>query len=456
MKYFKVHRPFSILFFIAYSIIFQGQSVKAADGSLEPYFDNPWHWMYRGEPVFLFGGSDDDNLFQWPEEKLVEHLDLLVSVGGNFLRNTLSTRDDGNTLPYKLVNGRFEFSEENDLFWDKLGFFLRETKKRNIFVQLTLWDQHDFVAKNWTGQFWNPNNNNIGLEGSELYNGNDFFNVVRERNALVLPYQIKYVEKVLTCSLLYDHVFYNISNEGWAGLEWETYWAAFIHSEAKKANTRVQVTSMEHGPQLSVDAVLKYPELFSYVEISQNNNYSTGYRGVSHYRHILDWRRQIEDTNGPRPFMNEKIYGGPGQQTAFSSETDAIRRFWRNVFAGCASVRFHRPNGGLGLNETARSQLRCLNTLNQSIQLTTTSPDLVIESSVEEAYCLASSPGEFALYLPDGGAVTLVVSDGSYELRAMDIASASWKDPSEIQSTGQTLALDFPSGETSLVWLRPL
>lgn len=458
MTLLKVHKPLLALFIIACSMTVQWQTAKAASASLEPYFDNPWYWMYRGEPVFLSGGSDDDNLFQWPEDKLLEHLDLLVSVGGNFLRNTLSTRDEGNTLPYRMVNGRYEFSEENDSFWDKLDFFLRETEKRNIFVQLTLWDQHDFVAKNWTDQFWNPNNNNIGLEGSELYNGNDFFAVVKERNALVLPYQIKYVEKVLACSLRYDHVFYNICNEGWAGLEWETYWAEFLHSEARKANTRVQVTSMEHGPQLSVDAVLKYPSLFSYVEISQNNNYSTGYRGFSHWRHILDWRRQIENTVGPRPLMNEKIYGAPGQRSAFSSEVDAIQRFWRNVFGGCASVRFHRPDSGIGLSKAARQQLRCLNELNQSIKLTSTrpAPGLILGSSVEEVYCLASSSGDLALYLPDGGAVTLVVSDGTYEARELDFASASWKEPSEIRPRNQTLALDFPRTETSLVWLRPL
>ena len=60
------------------------------DGRIRPFASNPFYWQYRGEPVFLVGGSDDHNLYQWEEPKLREHLDLLVAAGGNWLRNTMS------------------------------------------------------------------------------------------------------------------------------------------------------------------------------------------------------------------------------------------------------------------------------------------------------------------------------------------------------------------------------
>jgi hypothetical protein len=57
---------------------------------IQPYAGNPGYWQYKGAPVVLLGGTVDDNLFQIPD--LEEHLDLLASVGGNYIRNTMSDR----------------------------------------------------------------------------------------------------------------------------------------------------------------------------------------------------------------------------------------------------------------------------------------------------------------------------------------------------------------------------
>lgn len=53
----------------------------AAEGPLAPWDDNPWYWSRGGEPVLLVGGSDDDNLFQWPAERLIPQLDRLAEAG---------------------------------------------------------------------------------------------------------------------------------------------------------------------------------------------------------------------------------------------------------------------------------------------------------------------------------------------------------------------------------------
>jgi hypothetical protein len=66
---------------------------------IEIYKTNPAYWQYDGKPVLLMGGSKDDNLFQIPDIK--EHLDLLKSVGGNYVRNTMSSRDQGNVWPFR-------------------------------------------------------------------------------------------------------------------------------------------------------------------------------------------------------------------------------------------------------------------------------------------------------------------------------------------------------------------
>ena len=61
---------------------------------IQPWSENPWFWQFKGEPIMLLGASSDDNLFQWPTEMLVPHLDSMKEVGANYVRNTMSDRQD--------------------------------------------------------------------------------------------------------------------------------------------------------------------------------------------------------------------------------------------------------------------------------------------------------------------------------------------------------------------------
>jgi hypothetical protein len=63
--------------------------------AIKVYEENPYYWQYKGEPVLLTGGSKEDNLFNHPEN-LKKHLDLLKEIGGNYVRNTMSSHDPGN------------------------------------------------------------------------------------------------------------------------------------------------------------------------------------------------------------------------------------------------------------------------------------------------------------------------------------------------------------------------
>ena len=60
--------------------------------ALRPWPANPWYWSLNDQPVLLLGGSDDDNLFQWSEQKLIAQLDRVAAAGGNYIRNTMSDR----------------------------------------------------------------------------------------------------------------------------------------------------------------------------------------------------------------------------------------------------------------------------------------------------------------------------------------------------------------------------
>ena len=52
-----------------------------------------------------------------------------------------------------------------------------------------------------------------------------------------------------------------------------------------------------------------------------------------------------------------KTYGPDGNKFGHSDQ-DGIERFWRHLLAGAASLRFHRPDSGLGLNDKAVAAIR--------------------------------------------------------------------------------------------------
>ena len=64
----------------------------AEQDRIRPSESNRFYWQYKGKNVLLLGGSVDDNLFQLPD--LEEHVDAIKSVGGNYIRNTMSDRHD--------------------------------------------------------------------------------------------------------------------------------------------------------------------------------------------------------------------------------------------------------------------------------------------------------------------------------------------------------------------------
>ena len=56
----------------------------------------------------------------------------------------MSNRDEGNVCAFKQVeDGVYDLDQWNKEYWDRLTFFLQETARREIIVQLTVWDKSD-------------------------------------------------------------------------------------------------------------------------------------------------------------------------------------------------------------------------------------------------------------------------------------------------------------------------
>ena len=414
------------------------------DNRIQIYPDNPRYWQYQGQLVLLLGGSVEDNLFQIPN--LREHLDLLRSVGGNYVRCTMSCRDEGNVWPFKKVNKLYELEEWSEEFWRRFKTLLKLTAERNIIVQIEIWATFDYYRDNWEVNPFNPKNNSTyTVEDTDLPEVVDshptntensfFWSVPKENNQqTVLKYQQKFVDKILSYSLKYGNILYCMDNETSVTPAWGEYWATYIKAQAEKAGTTVETTEMWDAWDVfhkQHRATLDHPEIYSFCDISQNNHQ----KGETHWNNAHRFRANLSPL---RPTNNIKIYGA--DEGRFGNTRDGLERFWRNIFGGMASSRFHRPPSGQGLNEAAQAHIKSMRMLTDSMDIFTSEPhnDLLSNRKENGAYATANPGKEYAVYFPSGDSVEIDLNavQGRVKAKWLDITASLWAKEEMLKGGG--------------------
>ena len=409
--------------------------------------DYPSYWEYNGKPVLLLGGSDDDSLFQWTNEDLIPHLDEMKSVGANYVRNTMSDRKNSGFEVYpfeQLENGKYDLSRWNNEYWNRFASFLEETKKRDIIVQIEIWDRFDFSRENWASNPYNPINNiNYDYSGSGFQkeyplhpgtNRQPFFYTIPELNNIdvVLDYQEGFVNKMLSISLEYDHVIYCMDNETSGSEEWSKHWAVYLREKAGKK--KIYLTEMWDAHDLSHNQHLRtfdHPEIYDFADISQNS-WNGNYKNWDEAQKVIDYLAKQ-----PRPVNSVKIYGNDTSPSKIHKERDihtthAVSCFFRNIIGGLASSRFHRPPSGLGLSAVSKNCIRSVRMTEDKLKLWEMKPQLkiLLECDENEAYVSASPDQNYLVYFPAEGSVLLDIqgNKGTYTLDYLDIENARWKE----------------------------
>lgn len=152
--------------------------------------------------------------------------------------------------------GKYDLGQWNDAYWKRFDDLLRLTRERGIIVQIEVWDRFDYSTEPWSAHPYNPKNN-INYTSAESglateypdHPGRNrqpfFFTTPGQRhNKVVLPYQERFVARLLSSSLGHDHVLYCMDNETSAEEAWGAYWAGFIREKAGEAGTRICLTEM--------------------------------------------------------------------------------------------------------------------------------------------------------------------------------------------------------------------
>ena len=429
---------------------------------IKPYKDNPRYWQYKGQPVMLLGGSKTDHIFLL--EDLEEHLDEIVGTGGNYVRNTMSQREGVDLKAHKrLADGKFDLNQCNPVYWDRFSNCLKWCSERNIIIQIEVWDRFDFAQEHWQISPWRPVNNiNYTSEQTGLANNypapawrdrQPFFHTIEEMSRykkqydIIRGFQERFVAKMLSYSLKYLNVLYCMNNETSTPEKWGQYWMKFIKDAADEKGVEVYVTDMFDDvwkPQSSAKLKQAFdnPKIYRFVDISQVNSRTFN---EDHWNNLMWIMSQAR--KHPRPLNNTKIYSDG--QTSWGSGTpkDGVERFWRDFLAGSASCRFHRPGGGIGLNDTAKACIHSVREVERLIRAWEVEPHMNLLSNrrADEAY-LAAEPGkQYVLYFTDGGSIGLNLKGykGKFELRWMDIGTGNWKGGTAIAG-GKVVTIEAP------------
>lgn len=444
---------FSCLIFFACSIGAFSQDKTGIDISKT----HPQYWEYNGQAVMLLGGSDEDNLFQLAD--LEGQLELLASLGGNYVRNTMSSRDHGNVWAFKLdtETGKYDLRGWNTEYWQRFRTLLELASEREIIVQVEVWATFDFYRENWDNNPFNPENNiNYTCERTGLpaevkthptYCENPFFWSVpyHQNNMPVLAYQQRFVDKLLSLSLGFDNVIYCIDNETSVTSQWGKFWADYMQKVAKEKGKKIHITEMWDPwdlDHISHRETFDHPETYSFVEISQNNHQ----RGEQQWKNGLSQIRKLKDAGNLRPLNNVKTYGSDRGSHGGGTH-NGIESFIRSTLFGSAAVRFHRPPSGLGLGDTAQAVISGLREATDLIDFFSASPynDLLSKREENEAYCRALPAKEYLVYFPDEGEVELNVGPGAAKLKAgrLDILKDQWTEV-DLEVHDTTITLESP------------
>jgi len=260
-------------------------------------------------------------------------------------------------------------------------------------------------------------------------------------------------------------------NEALTPIEWMDYWAQFALAEARKAKRPFYLTGMRRAINLATPEhkhVIEHLDTYDYIDISQNS----ANVGQGHYDNAYRVWMTIRD-KGARPINNVKIYkaGSHAPAEVFGGtwhDTQVIEtgcKFFRNLFAGCASSRFHRPvlskdriNFGVGLSPMAQAHIRSARLLFDAVHIFTMVPrnDLLSDRAENGAYCLAEVGKQYVVYFPAEGSVTIELSEVAGELKArwLNLDSYNWEPEQKITVCGR-VTLTTPKGGQWAVVLLP-
>jgi len=464
------------------------------------------YWKYDGQRILLLGGwnhghnpfidhdtdNDRDKQGVSSVEQIKKAMDELVAAGGNYLRCVLDPGMAAGIQEFDFCaksGTQYDLKAMTGSFWARLEMFITEANKRNIIIQIELWDRFDLIDSSW-GSWpvnpWNPKNNlnyttaSSGLaESYRSFGTHPFLRGIpghpeyekaskfrKQKFDLVRGFQDKFVDRLLSITLRYNNVLYCMNNETHENPAWGLYWMKFIKDKASAQGKNVATTDMfddifnaESSRGLTYQ--LSKRDKYDYIDVSQVNS---RHRDEAHWHKVKWIAEAARKTNPPYLLHMTKIYGNdlalngkPWSRFKPGDSDNGIEEWWRNLLAGVAGVRFHRPTSGIGLSTEAKNCIRATRKVETIVKFWYVEPrlDLLTDRQSDEAYLSADPGKKYILYFTKngGGSVGLKLNrypNTKFELRWVNIGTGKWGSTTTI-SGGSVVIIKRPNSSSHWV-----
>jgi hypothetical protein len=423
--------------------VFTGIIEAASASSTIKVADNGHYFEYDGQQVFLLG------LGHWVimnelNVDYVAHNQWYQSYGINYNRVTLTstwyTNRSKQVFPWNRSTtpgandggNKFDLNEWDPVFWNRLKGYLQDCKDRGIIVCIQFFDEcsverhHD--PHRWDYHPFNPQNNinnipDLGTTDASYSSSTgwskSFYNV---DNSVLMTLQDIYVQKLLDETSQYGNIIYEMANE-YGGQEsiqfpghfaWPQHWIDLFSSYETTNGVQLLLTNMPFGANYDqveyfassgIDCIDAYRQFPSYSDVQGVNDFLG-----THY-------------NKGKPIFAGKI----GNDLTSGNVNENRKRLWTLFVSGGAGSGLKScSNANCRVSDTTMEEmlLNIHNFIEIGVQFWNMLPsDNLVTSGT--AYCLANKGQEYVVYLPEGGSVTVDLSDASGTL------NVKWYDPKD-------------------------
>lgn len=343
---------------------------------------------------------------------------------------------------------RFDLSQPDAAFWQRLGDYLRSCRRHGIYVWLQIFDEPftEGGPERWFLNPFNPDNNINALPG--LPGGADgaedaFYD---PNNAPLMAVQDALVRRLLDATVEFEHVVYEIGNEinmdsaAPHAAEWQRHWVRLFQAYQREHNKKL-LLSNNTCRTLFDDDLDGFPVVnhhgFAPLRVRDSDPVTLA-RSVQ--KCVLGDYAAYQ-----RPIVNSRPSSDPDRTNYpdVVSEDEGRVLYWSYFLSGGHIVGFRTTKESWRSGEAAERILMHLRAFILETPFASMAPN---ESVVEgDGLCLASPGQTYALYLPAGGGVRLDLRDARspFTLRWYDPRTGAWQEPRRI-SPGDWVVLQAP------------
>jgi hypothetical protein len=231
----------------------------AAEKPIQLHPDNPHYFLWRGKPTVLITSTEHYGAVLNLDFDFVRYLDELQSKGLNHTRTFSGTYREipgsfgitDNTLgpkryqsPWLLKDGKYDLTQFDPAYFDRLKSFLSEASKRGICVEFSLFCPF-YEEGLWTANPMNPANN---LNNLPTISRNEVYTLKHKEYVAVHD---AFVRKVVPEINGFDNFYFEIANEPYFGgimEDWQAHIAqTIVEAEKDLPNKHLIAQNIANG-----------------------------------------------------------------------------------------------------------------------------------------------------------------------------------------------------------------